>query len=355
MSFNPQHISISRSNYEEYFLLYVDGELTAEEKQEVDFFAAANPDLQEELHLLLSTKLGSEALPFPDKTSLLAEGMKINAIDESLLLYIDNELDGKKKKEVEERKAKDANYRLQYELLAKTKLDNNELIPYPDKKELYRSLFPAVRPLFFVRIAAAVLLVAALGIVWQAINNQPQPVPLAVTNHQAPKTTVPPNKIIAQPLSGVPNETGVSKEEKGEKASTAIASFPAQKKKVPRLMKQVKTSLPEKTREEAMAYSPVHKKEGIAINQPANAFPAPQQTINNQPVTTTAAVTYTNTEAAADNAMVSQAVALTKEDKKGSVRGFLRKATRFIERRTGIDPVNEDDELLIGALAIKLK
>ena len=39
---------------------------------------------------------------------------------------------------------------------------------------------------------------------------------------------------------------------------------------------------------------------------------------------------------------------------KGSVKGFLRKTTRLIEKRTGIDATN-DGELLIGAVAINLK
>jgi hypothetical protein len=47
--------------------------------------------------------------------------------------------------------------------------------------------------------------------------------------------------------------------------------------------------------------------------------------------------------------------ALVTENKSSRFKGFLRKATRFIERRTGINPVNEDNELLIGAVAIKLK
>lgn len=41
-------------------------------------------------------------------------------------------------------------------------------------------------------------------------------------------------------------------------------------------------------------------------------------------------------------------------DKKGSLKTFLRKATRFVEKTTGIDPSNGDDELLIGAVALKL-
>jgi hypothetical protein len=42
-------------------------------------------------------------------------------------------------------------------------------------------------------------------------------------------------------------------------------------------------------------------------------------------------------------------------NKKGSIRGLLRKATRLVERTTGISATNEDDELLIGAVAVKLK
>ncbi|HEU0065523.1 MAG TPA: hypothetical protein VFQ58_10840, partial [Flavisolibacter sp.] len=39
---------------------------------------------------------------------------------------------------------------------------------------------------------------------------------------------------------------------------------------------------------------------------------------------------------------------------KGSLKSFLRKAARVIEKKTGIDPANENEELLIGAVAVKL-
>jgi anti-sigma factor RsiW len=47
MSSNPLHIT--RSNYEEFFLLYVDGELSPEQCDAVEAFTALHPDLQEEL------------------------------------------------------------------------------------------------------------------------------------------------------------------------------------------------------------------------------------------------------------------------------------------------------------------
>jgi hypothetical protein len=36
-------------------------------------------------------------------------------------------------------------------------------------------------------------------------------------------------------------------------------------------------------------------------------------------------------------------------------KGFFRKVSRFIQRNTGIGTVNADNELLIGAVALKLK
>ena len=47
--------NINRYNYETYFLLYADNELSAIEKNSVDEFVLSNPDLGEELGMLLQT------------------------------------------------------------------------------------------------------------------------------------------------------------------------------------------------------------------------------------------------------------------------------------------------------------
>jgi hypothetical protein len=83
----------------------------------------------------------------------------------------------------------------------------------------------------------------------------------------------------------------------------------------------------------------------------------PQQNINTTPVTPTQATAYNNKnpEVISDDSGLSSIALEPENNKRGSVKGFLRKATRFIERRTGVATTNENDELLIGAVAIKLK
>src|SRR6476619_5928724 len=131
MSSNPNHSTpmITRDNYEEWFLLYVDDELTAAEKKTVDDFVLRHPDLKDELGLLCSTKLPAEAIAFENKTTLFADSMKVNTEDESLLLYIDNELPDAAKSKVETQLKTDEAFALQHQLLLRAKLDKTEHVP----------------------------------------------------------------------------------------------------------------------------------------------------------------------------------------------------------------------------------
>ena len=85
MSFNSNDNNqrINLGNYEEYFILYMDNELSDEQKALVDAFLLAHPDLQAEFELLLSTQLTPENLSL-DKEALWSHSMKLNAADEAL-------------------------------------------------------------------------------------------------------------------------------------------------------------------------------------------------------------------------------------------------------------------------------
>jgi hypothetical protein len=90
-----------------------------------------------------------------------------------------------------------------------------------------------------------------------------------------------------------------------------------------------------------------------AMEEPTSFDPS-KQIINNSRVTSALAQRNTSIKAT-ESEVPTNDVAENKENK-GSFKSFLRKATRMIERKTGIDPTNGDDEeLLVGALAVKLK
>jgi hypothetical protein len=61
---------ITLANYEEYFLLSIDNELTEPEKTEVEKFVLKHPELQRELALLQQTRLQPEAIEFTGKEVL---------------------------------------------------------------------------------------------------------------------------------------------------------------------------------------------------------------------------------------------------------------------------------------------
>jgi len=94
---------ITRDNYEEFFLLYTDNELSAADVHAVEQFVADHPDLREELEALLQCRLSPDThLAFPDPKALLKPEPEDSAYARTLLYYIDG-LRGKKEEKGEKK------------------------------------------------------------------------------------------------------------------------------------------------------------------------------------------------------------------------------------------------------------
>jgi hypothetical protein len=354
---NDNESIITLSNYEGYLLMYVDDELTPAERGLVEAFLKFHPELEAELDMLMSTKLDPEMVQFTDKESLFAQSMAEQATDEDLLLYVDGELEGPKEKEVAKKLEKNEAYQHDYQWLLRTKSDPAEVVPYPNKEELYRRTVRRIGLPFALRIAAAVLLVASMGILYLQQHEAPAPAVASI-----------PQKPIEQKKADEPNDATAriaakeNKEQDEQKVAIApdttpliAAATPARRAKAKEAIASPKTPTSTKATkvqedEAALAYEPApapRKNMGALQNvesakkefEPDVTYEAPQP--------------YHTSEATA-----KADFAVDKEDEgrsRGNLKSLLRRATRLVERRTGINATNEDEELLIGVVALKLK
>jgi hypothetical protein len=159
---------INRYNYEEYFLLYVDKELSSEDRVAVEDFVLLNPDLEEELNVLKQSVLRpDEHIVYPGIDGLFkAEigGRTLNPenYQEYFLLYHDGELDGSDKKKVEEFLALHPGLEKEFKLLLQARFAADPSVVFPDKNILYRKVRKPI-PLLWALSAAAIAFLLVTG------------------------------------------------------------------------------------------------------------------------------------------------------------------------------------------------
>jgi hypothetical protein len=177
-------MNINLHNYETFFLMYVDNELLAAEREMVEAFVGMYPYLREELELLQDTVLQMEDDMIIDKTSLL----KSAAVEEWMLLHVDNELTGDAKVKLLQLIQSNVSLQKDWKLLQKTKLDSQEVWVFEDKALLYRKEKSKLIRFAYVRWAAAAALIAAGFFVGVNMLNKPKGAEIAV-QPTLPKTT----------------------------------------------------------------------------------------------------------------------------------------------------------------------
>lgn len=194
---------VARHNYEEYFLMYVDNELTAEERAAVELFVQQNPDLAAELDMLMQTKLAADdILVFGNKKDLLQniDTVNIDNYEEQFLLYIDKELDKEDKESVEKFVLQHPQFQDEFTLLKQTVLDPEQVV-FEDKESLLRKEERRVIPMF-LRFAAAAAIIGIAVLVWWM---------------QDSKTTITPQIAVQKNIDSVTDNIAVVPEEKAEK------------------------------------------------------------------------------------------------------------------------------------------
>ena len=150
-------MNINRHNYEAFFLLYVDKELSAADRKAVEVFVQENPDLQMELLLLQQTVVNADDIVLQKKDWLYMEE-DISALQENLLLYSDGELNAADKNAVKSLLDTNASAKAEWNILQQTKLQPDMAVVFEDKALLYRKEGGKVVGFKWWRVAAAAVL-----------------------------------------------------------------------------------------------------------------------------------------------------------------------------------------------------
>jgi hypothetical protein len=152
-------MNINRNNYENFFLLYADGELRPDERKAVEDFVAVNEDLRIELKMLQATLLPAEEILFADKSFLYKETIFDSNIQEQLLLKIDDELAEKDLIQINIVLATNTDATKEYDLLLRAKLDSAEKVIFEEKHLLFKKERDNVVMFGWLRWAAAAALI----------------------------------------------------------------------------------------------------------------------------------------------------------------------------------------------------
>ncbi len=375
-------MSINRNNYEEYFILYLDNELSSEERREVELFIQENPDLQAELDIFLQSKLPAEELPlFDAKETLLArEGaIGINSYEEWMLLSVDGELTGAQQAALDQFLAKHPAAMKEMAWLQKTRLSADTGIAFPDKDLLYRKeeKKASIIAIRWMRIAVAAVLLLAVGTTAVVVinnNNKPDTGDGAIASTEGKKAAS--STVTIQQGTPVTVPSGADHPAGEDQAVTAHVSGSSPDEH----------TVPGKTPAPALQATTTESNQGspsLAAADPAkkqdNGLPSPVKNPNystdnpneitrsnesNAPVLASAS-SKNNDLAVTDNSLqpsyISHANSLedvmdeqAASGRKNKLRGFFRKVTRTFEKKTNIDVTDGDDQLLLAGFAIKM-
>jgi hypothetical protein len=365
--------------------MYVDNELSASERAEVEAFVNENPDLKTELDMFREVVLRPEPeLMFDNKQSLL-KGNTDNPVnelnyEEYFVMYADDELTIEEKRFTEEFVYKHPRFQQEFELILEAKLVADKSIIFSDKKSLYRT--EKERRVVYIRwqrIAAAAIVTGLMLVsAWYFLgnNNTNQNGPVVAqnnetkSNNKANKQTAPaPDKSASTnsesvqrqaPADIVEEQTPASPVKELRKPNTS-----EKKSDKPRNISPVENVTPEKT-EIAMneePHAPIEKIKPSEIETGLIASnerkPIIDEAISESELRMRASgntVTTDVIDAAAETDNNIVYVANTSVSKKNKMRGIFRKASRFVEKATNFDPTGKDgDGIRIANFEIALK
>ncbi len=393
-------MNITRHNYEEYFLLYVDNELNIAQRKAVETFAEENPDLRAELIMLQQSVLPADNTVFTGKHNLLKNTTAPNPVNETnceeyFIQYADDELTNEQKDQVEQFVYRNPQHQAAFELWQQVKLMPDTSIAYPDKYALYRheeeEKAPVIRMRWWRIAAAAVVLIFAGAMGWNIVVNgrekdhTDQPGTQVAMNDQDSGNTKQPATTIQEQTQENLASNGKTPPATTDKAADLAVTL--DKDKTVKDSKRNNQSLPlvkEPVNPDTQKELAKNTEEKKNINDPENKQRIPdvskQEALASTQVKVVDQTSHSITEEATENRNPAMAALMAakpavkakpavfveeidpddifasdNDNKKNRSRGFFRKVSRVFDKATNADPDNEKSSIRIASFEIALK
>jgi len=366
-------MNINRNNYEEFFVLYADNELSAAEKLLVETFVRENPDLQQELNLLRQSKLVADHnVVFENKELLMRSSLDANSLinhsnyEEFFLLYFDNELNDEDRKAVEKFVDKYPSLWHEMMMLQKARVEADQSIVYAGKEKLYRR---ENKKIFFIgwqRIAAAAAVLLIAGLLVFRYSNSKTNNGVVSKKVERPNTTT--AKKDKEPVTSPNTDTLHNRSTEKEEQQLAAGTKPNKQK---RSVSKKNIVIDNAT----VLKEPKEKEYDIAPVVVENKNTADDKVINtgkiNIPADAVAIMTNIKTQEPdkkqgtepqirqasfidqADSQREDQNGFLAFSTKKNKMRGIFRKVSRVFEKTTNVE--GDKSSVLIGNFQIAVK
>jgi hypothetical protein len=373
-------MEINRNNYEEFFLLYVDGELSPSDEKMVEIFIKENPDLEQELVFFQQSKLLSDpAIIYDHKETLMAQPagsrvINLTNYEEFFLMYADNELVDEERTAVEKFAAQHPRLRKELSYILKCRIRPDDQIVFQGKERLFR-YESKKRTIYFSRfniaIAASLILVAGF-MLFKFVFKQHEPIP-SIVSHVVPpaNNTIPEKKSPATVTPSTVNPYNQSTAKLQQLPDRSIAENSTRSSLKKKQSSQQQASTAEQTAADLIAArksitaAPIP---GSRVDPNTSSISSmiektgnPVIALNNEQAPKSTEIEDQNLHSGQQLALVAMPntedgiSVLTGTASKSTMRGFFRKVSRVFEKTTRIGDEDEKKGVLIGNFQIALK
>ncbi len=161
-------MKINRHNYESYLIDYIEGNISDQDRGEMQIFLSANPDIYAEMQDINNIILAPKAADtLQDKYLLkrdnITEAVNCNYIEKLCIAKIENDISETEETELKNIIKDNTQNARTLELFAKTKLKSNNNIKYPYKKKLEKNI--TLNKYFYYKISAVAAMFATIFLI----------------------------------------------------------------------------------------------------------------------------------------------------------------------------------------------